>query len=111
MSSLAQPPAFEVIGEFEIDPRQQAAFIDALAEQIEQHFKGYAGFVSVSLHASDDGRRVVSHGRWRAQRDWEAVFKNADFEPPTRAVVRRFAATPLSFHAGRSIANDRQGAR
>ncbi|MDB5970901.1 MAG: antibiotic biosynthesis monooxygenase [Hydrocarboniphaga sp.] len=111
MSTLAQPPAFEVIGEFAIDPEQQRAFLNALAAQIEQHFKRYAGFISASLHASDDGRQVVVHGRWHTQRDWEAVFRNADFQPPTREVVTRFAATRLGFQLVRSVENHIQGAR
>jgi heme-degrading monooxygenase HmoA len=107
MSHTANRPLFEVISEFQIHPQRQRRFIEAIAEQVELHFRRYAGFISASFHASEDGERVISHGRWRSQRDWEAVFDNPDFEPPTREIAWHFSARPMRFHAVRSIENDR----
>ena len=100
-------PLFEIFSEFQIHPQRQRGFIHAVADQVEQHFKHYPGFISVSFHASEDGERVISHGRWRSQRDWEAVFNNPEFEPPTREVTWHYSARPLRFHVVRSIESDR----
>ena len=108
--SAAVPPVevtFEIVSEFQIHPQRQRRFIDAIAAQVEQHFWRYQGFISVSFHASEDGERVISHGRWRSQRDWAAVFDNPEFEPPTREIAWTFSAKPLRFHAVRSIENHR----
>jgi hypothetical protein len=111
MSQSPQPPAFEVIGEFEVDPEQQGAFLSALGDQIEQHFRGYAGFISAKVYAGDDGRRALIHGRWNTQHDWEAVFRNPGFDPPTRDVVIRFAAARVGFQCVRSVEHDSRVAR
>lgn len=52
--------SFTQLIEFEIEPRQQAALVSALATQTEGLAQRYDGFLSASVQASDDGRRVLS---------------------------------------------------
>ena len=105
MSSIVGNPRFVVVGEFEIDPPRQQEFVAALADKVEQHFKTYPGFISVSFHASDDGQRVVSYGQWRSKEDWERVFRNEQSPPLTREVVQSFGAKPRFFSVARVVEN------
>jgi quinol monooxygenase YgiN len=66
---------FTVLMEWEANPSQQQEFIDAIADQVEQHFKSYTGFVSASFHASDDGQRVVNYAQWHSKEDWQDSFQ------------------------------------
>jgi hypothetical protein len=70
MPTIDENRIFTAIIEWEVSPEQQQALIDGIADEVEQHFKRYAGFVSASFHASEDGRRVINYGQWRSKEDW-----------------------------------------
>ncbi|WP_250122685.1 antibiotic biosynthesis monooxygenase [Chroococcidiopsis sp. CCMEE 29] len=74
MPTIHENQFFTVLVEFEVDPSQQYTFINEIAEQVEQHFKSYAGFVSASFHASDDGQRVVNYAQWQSKEAWQDSF-------------------------------------
>lgn len=61
--------------------------IDGVADEVERHFKGYAGFVSASFHASEDGRRVINYGQWRSKEDWTRARAPGDDEA-TKAIAK-----------------------
>ncbi|WP_339454212.1 antibiotic biosynthesis monooxygenase [Pseudomonas sp. EA_5y_Pfl2_R50] len=67
--------SFTQLIEFEIEPRQQPALVSALVVQTEQLAQRYAGFVSASVQASDDGRRVLSFLQWQSREAGEAAFR------------------------------------
>lgn len=47
----------------------------ALAEQTERLAQGYGGFLSASVQASDDGRRVLNYLQWQSREAGEAAFR------------------------------------
>ncbi|WP_085695150.1 MULTISPECIES: antibiotic biosynthesis monooxygenase [unclassified Pseudomonas] len=68
--------SFTQLIEFEIDPGQQPALVAALALQTERLAERYAGFISASVQASDDGRRVLGFLQWRSREAGEAAFRS-----------------------------------
>ncbi|PLR78852.1 antibiotic biosynthesis monooxygenase [Bacillus sp. V3-13] len=66
---------FTVMVEFEVDPQQQQTLINGITNQVEQHFKSFPGFISVSFHASDDGWRVVNYVQWLSKEAWQRSFQ------------------------------------
>lgn len=102
---------FTVLIEFEVDPGRQKALIDAIADQVEQHFKSYSGFVSTSFHASDDGRRVVNYAKWLSKDAWEETFGTSDGDEVQAAIgeaIGRYGAKTLkidTFHIARVVEN------
>ena len=70
MPTIDENRIFTAIIEWEVAPEQQQSLIDGIADEVEQHFECYAGFVSASFHASEDGRRVINYGQWRSKEDW-----------------------------------------
>lgn len=45
------------------------------------------GFVSVNLHKSLDGKRVINYAEWKTKEDFEAIFKNPDVTPHMQKVL------------------------
>lgn len=68
--------SFTQLIEFEVEPRQQPALVTALARQTERMAQRYDGFVSASVQASDDGRRVLGFLQWRSREAGEAAFRS-----------------------------------
>ena len=68
--------SFTQLIEFEIEPRQQPALVTALSVQSERLAQRYVGFLSASVQASDDGRRVLSFLQWQTREAGEAAFRS-----------------------------------
>jgi hypothetical protein len=66
MPTINENQFFTVLVEWEVDPSQQQAFVDAIADLVEQHIENDTGFVSASFHASEDGQRVINYAQWRS---------------------------------------------
>ncbi|MFK3793229.1 MULTISPECIES: antibiotic biosynthesis monooxygenase [Pseudomonas] len=75
MSAFERHRSFTQLIEFEIEPRQQEALVSALAAQSERLAQGYGGFLSASVQASDDGRRVLNYLQWQTREAGEAAFQ------------------------------------
>jgi Antibiotic biosynthesis monooxygenase len=80
MPALEENRFFTAIIEWEVAAEQQQALIDGIAGEVERRFKSYAGFVSASFHASEDGRRVINYGQWRSKEDWSRARGPGDDE-------------------------------
>lgn len=80
MPTINENQFFTVIVEFEVDPKHQQALIDVIADQAELHIKHDAGFVSASLHASEDGRRIVNYAQWDSRKAWSESRASGDDE-------------------------------
>ena len=80
MPTINENQFFTVLVEWEVDPSQQQAFVDALTDQVKQHIKNDIGFVSASFHASEDGQRVINYAQWRSQEDWSRSRSSGDDE-------------------------------
>lgn len=84
-------------------PEHQQAFIDGIADEVERHFKRYDGFVSASLHASEDGKRVINYAQWRSKEAWTASGRTSRDDEATVAileVIKRYGATPVRGKVG-----------
>lgn len=77
MPTIEADRFFTVLVEFEVDPDHQKELIDGIADQVEQHFQSYAGFISASFHASHDGRRVINYAQWRSKEAWSAFGRES----------------------------------
>lgn len=111
MPTIDENQHFTALIEFEVEPEQQQALIDAVADQVEQHFKRYPGFISASFHVNDDGRRVVNYGQWRSREAWEASFNASGRDEVGAAIdeaIRRCGAKTVNvdtFRVARVIEN------
>jgi quinol monooxygenase YgiN len=103
MPTIHENRFFTPIIEFEVAPEQQQAFIDEIADEVERYFKRYAGFVSASFHASDDGRRVINYAQWLSKEDWTASGRTSNTDEASAAilkVIKRYDATPVGGKVG-----------
>ena len=98
MQAPAKNRSFTQLIEFEIEPGQQPALVSALALQTERLAQRYAGFVSASVQASDDGRRVLSFLQWQSREDGEAAFQRFEHgEDDFWTLIRAHQATAVTF--------------
>lgn len=67
MHAPAKHRSFTQLIEFEIEPRQQPALVLALSQQTERLAQRYSGFLSASIQASEDGRRVLNYLQWQTR--------------------------------------------
>ncbi|SDT38034.1 antibiotic biosynthesis monooxygenase [Pseudomonas fuscovaginae UPB0736] len=74
MPSTEKNRSFTQLIQFEIEPRQQDALVNALARQTERLAEGFVGFISGNVQASDDGRRVLNVLQWQSKQAGEAAF-------------------------------------
>ena len=90
--------SFTQLIEFEIEPRQQPALVTALSRQTESLAQRYDGFVSASVQASDDGRRVLNYLQWTSRAHGEAAFKRFEQgEEDFWTLIRAHQATAVTF--------------
>jgi heme-degrading monooxygenase HmoA len=64
-----------------VEPDNQQKLVELLKSATEGLFSTFAGWISTSLLASRDGKRVVIYSQWRSNRDIEAFRKNPDVGP------------------------------
>jgi hypothetical protein len=75
MPTSAKNRSFTQLIEFEIEPHQQPALVSALSAQTERLAHDFSGFLSASIQASDDGRRVLNYLQWQSREAGEAAFQ------------------------------------
>jgi quinol monooxygenase YgiN len=95
-----------LINVYEVEPAKQAELAKFLSEGTDKMFRHQPGFVSVSIHSSMDGTRVVNYAQWRSKEDIQRVQRN----PDAQALAKQAAAiaksvspavyTVTSVHAG-----------
>ncbi|WP_285420541.1 antibiotic biosynthesis monooxygenase [Pseudomonas sp. efr-133-TYG-5] len=100
MHASAQNRSFSQLIEFEIEPRQQSALVSALALHSEHLAQRYPGFLSASVQASDDGRRVLSFLQWRSREAGEAALQGFESgEQDFWQLLRTHRARTVTFGA------------
>lgn len=67
MNAPAKNRSFTQLIEFEIEPQHQPALVSALSQQTECLAQRYSGFLSASIQASEDGRRVLNYLQWQTR--------------------------------------------
>jgi|KBSMisStandDraft_5_1062788.scaffolds.fasta_scaffold138852_2 heme-degrading monooxygenase HmoA len=79
MAAISKTPRIvTVINVFFIDPGCQRWLVDALLDVSEKIMHKFPGFISLSVHRSTDGRRVVSYSQWRAREDFERMTQSIE---------------------------------
>jgi len=90
--------SFTQLIEFEIEPHQQSALVSALSLQTERLAQRYSGFLSASIQASDDGRRVLNYLQWQTREAGEAAFQGFESgEQDFWQLIRAHQAKTVTF--------------
>ncbi len=82
-----QTGCLTLINVYEVEPEKQAELATALLESTENIIRHQPGFVSVSVHSSLDGKRVVNYAQWASQEHFETFMK----KPETQDQLKRFS--------------------
>lgn len=85
-----------LINVYEVEPEKQADLVRLLSEVTEALICRQPGFVSVCIHSSVDGRRVVNYAQWASKEDFEGFMK----KPQTQEQLKRFAALAKTVSPG-----------
>ena len=75
-----------LINVFIVEPANQPHLVDLLVEATDDVMKELPGFVSASIHASEDGTRVTNYTQWRNREDFEAMLKNPAAQEHMRSI-------------------------
>ena len=81
-----------LINIFEVEPEKQAELAKFLSEAADKVFRHQPGFVSVSIHCSLDGARIVNYAQWGSKQDIDRVLKN----PEAQALSKQASAVAKS---------------
>lgn len=81
-----------VINVFEVEPDRQAELAGFLSAATETVIRHLPGFISVSIHKSLDGTRVVNYAQWASREDVENALGN----PDAKAQMKQAAALAKS---------------
>ncbi|MBC3363670.1 antibiotic biosynthesis monooxygenase [Pseudomonas sp. SWRI154] len=76
MQSPSNNRSFTQLIEFDIEPQSLQALVIALTKQTERLARDHLGFLSASIQASDDGRRVLNYLQWQTREAGEAAFRS-----------------------------------
>lgn len=69
--------AVPVIVVIDVDPERQEELLGQITRFVETTVLQQPGFLSSSLHASVDGRRIINYALWRSQADYERFARDA----------------------------------
>lgn len=81
-----------LINVYEVEPEKQAELTEALAASTERTIRHQPGFISVCIHSSLDGMKVVNYAQWATKEDFEGFMKR----PDTQAQLKQFASLAKS---------------
>ncbi len=76
-----------LVNVFTVEPENQQKLVDLLAEATEKTIKNASGFVSVNIHKSLDGVRVVNYAQWKSREDIEAMSKNPEAQAHMKPIM------------------------
>lgn len=88
----AQVPRVTLINVYDVEPEKQGELARTLSQVTEDVIRQQPGFVSVSVHSSLDGRRVVNYAQWASKEHFEGFMK----KPEMQAQLKKFAALATS---------------
>lgn len=81
-----------LINVYEVEAEKQADLARLLSEVTDSAIRQQPGFVSVSIHSSLDGKRVVNYAQWQSKEHFEG-FMN---KPETQKQLKLFAGLAKS---------------
>jgi quinol monooxygenase YgiN len=79
---------------FRVKPEEQQRLVDLLVENKDMPLK-HPGCLSISVHKSLDGSRVINYIQWRSREELEAAGKDPDFTAVKKKVAE---LAPLDSH-------------
>jgi len=85
-------PLLTLINVYEVAPGKQAELVQLLADATEKVMRHQPGFVSVNIHRSIDGTRVVNYAQWASKEDFERMMKS----PGAQGQIKQLAALAKS---------------
>lgn len=85
-----------LINVYEVEPDRQAELAKALADATERTIRHQPGFISVSIHTSFDGRKIVNYAQWASKEHFEGFMK----KPGTQDQLKQFAGLAKSVAPG-----------
>jgi quinol monooxygenase YgiN len=62
-------------------PGSQPEVLQNLKQFVRKHLSFQAGFVSSSLHVSQDGARILNYCQWSSILDFQKTISNPDIQP------------------------------
>jgi quinol monooxygenase YgiN len=62
-----------LINTFHVKPGRAEDLALVLKVATEETIRHAPGFISASVHVSDDGKRVINYAQWRSKADYEAM--------------------------------------
>ena len=81
-----------LINVYEVEPEKQAELAKALPEATESTIRRQPGFISVCIHSSLDGKKVVNYAQWASKEHFEGFMK----KPETQGQLIQFAGLAKS---------------
>jgi quinol monooxygenase YgiN len=81
-----------LVNVYEVEPENQGDLARRLSELTDGSIRKQPGFISVSIHSSLDGKRVVNYAQWASKEHFEGFMK----KPETQAQLKEFAALAKS---------------
>lgn len=87
-----QAERLTLINVYEVDPEKQAELAKVLTDTTESTIRHQPGFISVSIHSSFDGQKVVNYAQWASKDHFEGFMK----KPETQEQLKQFAGLAKS---------------
>lgn len=84
----AETPRLTLVNVYEVAPDKQAELVRLLTEGTENAIRYEPGFISVSVHSSFDGKKVVNYAQWASKDHFEAFMRKLE----TKELLVRFSA-------------------
>lgn len=81
-----------LVNVYDVEPENQAELAKLLSEVTESTIRRQPGFLSVSVHSSFDGKKVVNYAQWASKEHFEGFMK----KPETQEQLKRFATLAKS---------------
>lgn len=100
-------PCLTLINTFEVEPARADELVDLLVRITDKSMRGRDGFISASIHVSQDGTRVVNYAQWRDKAAFDAMLADPEAQPHMReAADLSIRFTPVLYDLVDSIAVD-----
>jgi quinol monooxygenase YgiN len=81
-----------LINVYDVEPEKQQELVQLLETVTDKVMKIQPGFISVSVHSSIDGARVVNYAQWASMEDFQRMLKNEEAQQQ----IKRLAALAKS---------------
>jgi len=94
-----------LVNVFTVKPDDQQTLVQLLIDATEQTMEHLPGFISASIHKSQDGTKVVNYAQWRSQQDFDAMRQHPKAKPHMVAAAALATFEPILCEVVESIAH------